>query len=70
MCALLVIIIYKQNRSWRMYMEVQDIKCYIYYQDCIVGLFFAIGLHSDWEKCIVIPHMIMHISAIHNLTTL
>ena len=121
MCALLVIIMEKQNRSMRKYMDVQDVKCYIHYQDCIVGLFFrlpkyskmslsspyhhiifnhrgehnkrlhalsrireqlvfAIGLHIDWGKCIVIPHIIVHtndtiaeeeiISAIHNLTTL
>ena len=121
MCALLVIIMEKQNHSWRMYMDVQDVKCYIHYQDGIVGLFFrllkyskmslnspyhqiifnhrgehnkrlhalaripeqlvyAIGLHIDWGKCIVIPHIIVHtnhiiaekenISAIHNLTTL
>ena len=116
MCALLVIIMEKPNRSWRMYVDIHDVKCYIHYQDCIVGLFFrlvkyskmslnspyhqiifnhkrrhalariheqlvfAIGLHSDWGKCIIIPHIIVHtndiiaekenISAIHNLTTL
>ena len=121
MCALLVIIMEKQNRRCGMYMDIQDVKCYIHYQDCIIGLFFrllkyskmnlnspyhqiifnhrgehkkrlhalarineqlvfAIGLHSDWGKSIVIPHIIVHtndiiagkenISAIHNLTTL
>ena len=46
MGALLVIIMDKQNRSWRIYMDVQDVKCYIHYQDCIVGLFVRLLKYS------------------------
>ena len=46
MCAILLIIMENHNRSWRMYMDGQDVNCYIHCQDCIVGLFCRLLKYS------------------------
>ena len=66
MCALLVIIMEKQNRSWRIYMDVQDVKCYIHYQDCIVGLFFRLLKNSKMSLNSPYPQIIFNHRGEHN----
>ena len=72
MCALLLIIMEKQNCSWRMYMDGQDIKCYIHCQDCIVGLFCRLlkyskmSLYSPYHQ-IIFNHRGEHNKRLHPL---